>query len=471
MGKTRSFTLLPVTFSLSARILQRMSAPITTLSPEAAWVPFEPTWDTPWDLRRAAHLYRRAGMGASRATLDRALQYSPQQAVESLLNPQPQPTFDADMQAMSAVVTATNDPQRLAAFWALRMLQTGDPLRERMTLFWHGHFATGASKVKNSKLMLQQHELLRREALGSFQRMALGISRDPAMLMYLDATDNRKSHPNENFARELMELFCLGVDEYTEKDIQELARCLTGWVVRYGGIRFLRHLHDTGSKEVLGRRGTFGDEAAVRIVLEHPACGHFIARKLIRTFIADEGEIPKSLTQPLADTLRQHEFELRPLIQQLLGSRLFFESVGRKIRSPIDVGIGLMRSLEASGNAEMLARRMSQLGLGLFHPPNVKGWVGGRNWIHSSTLLGRANLIERLLHDEHSHFGTARNFRAWCATQGLTSASPSERIEWFCSLLLTQNPPAATRKNLESLADNPEKLLHAICCLPEFQLA
>jgi uncharacterized protein (DUF1800 family) len=238
----------------------------TDLSPPDAWKRYEPTAAEPFDRRAAAHLFRRAGFGANFAELDAAVKAGPHASVQGMLAaPQAHPQFNDEMERMLQAVLAGNNPLSLASWWLYRMRQTPAPLLEKTTLFWHGHFATSATKVNEARLMLRQNDLLRSNALGSFRKMVQGISRDPAMLLYLDSATNRKTHANENFAREVMELFCLGVGNYTEKDIQELARCFTGWEIQHGEFKFNQYQHDYGSKTMFGRSGKWdGDEGGCR---------------------------------------------------------------------------------------------------------------------------------------------------------------------------------------------------------------
>ena len=206
------------------------------------------------------------------------------------------------------------------------------------------------------------------------------------MLIYLDSVSNRKAHPNENYAREIMELFCLGEGNYTENDIRELARCFTGWEIKRKRFRFNRYQHDGGVKSVLGTTGKLGGEEGVRIVAEQDAAPRFLASKLIRYFLMDEPEAPERLVAPIARTLRDHDLNLAAAVRQILGSNLMFSrySVARKVRSPVEFGVGLLNALEGSTDAYQLAESFEQLGQGLYYPPSVKGWDGGRTWINSS---------------------------------------------------------------------------------------
>ncbi len=357
------------------------------------------------------------------------------------------------------------------------MLSTPHQLLEKLTLFWHGHFATSAAKVQDARLMLAQNQLLRHHALGRFDELVQGISRDPAMLIYLDSTTNRKAHPNENYAREVMELFCLGEGHYTEQDIRELARCFTGWQVKRKKFRFSRYQHDFGPKTIFGHTGNLGGEDGVRLVLERPAAPRFIARKLVRFLVFDEPEVPDRLIEPLAQQLREDDFHVAPVVARILGSQLFFShhAIGRKIRSPVELACGLLRSLEATTNTYRLSERLTEVGQALFYPPNVKGWDGGRTWINSSTLLGRANLVHDLLRNEKTRFAEG-SVGDLLERHGVDE--PAQVVDWLCELLLAVPIPEEVRHQLVELAQDKSQqrtegiitVIHTMSTLPEFQL-
>lgn len=444
------------------------------LTPEAAWEPFEPGRDGAWDLSAAAHLFRRAGFGADRDQLEAAVSVSPTEAVDQLLSAAEPGDFQTEMSVLASSAIAGGNVQPLSAWWLYRMLATPCQLLEKLTLFWHGHFATGADKVTDPALMLAQNQLLRRLACGRFEELVQEVSRDPAMLLYLDAASSRKAHPNENYARELMELFCLGEGRYTEQDIREIARCFTGWEVRRGEYRFNRYQHDSGEKQFLGKAGVFGGEDAVRIVMEQPSAPEFLTEKLLRFLVMDEPTDPTVLCAPLARQFRDSGLELRLLLRTMLTSRLFFapESRGRRVRSPVELAIGLLRCLNGSTNTVALATTLQQLGQGLFYPPSVKGWDGGRTWINSSTLLGRSNLVRALLSGPGTRFGRT-SLREYLAARNLRT--PEQILEELQLLLFAVPPPPAALESIAALLRPGTDAaltagLHALCTLPEFQL-
>lgn len=443
-----------------------------------AWRPFEPSDKTPWDHRAAAHLYRRAGFGVDMATLNAAVQRAPQDVVDELLASSTEPSgFRATADSLARTVLAGGNSKTLSAAWVYRLMFTPSQLLEKTTVFWHGHFATGAEKVDNAKMMWRQNELLRDQALGDFGTLAQGIAKDPAMLVYLDSVTNRKAHPNENFARELMELFCLGEGNYTEQDVLELARCFTGWEIRNDRFRKNKYQQDIGEKRVLGRKGAFDGEAAIQVVLDQPGCEMFLSRKWYRFFIADQPEPSDALLRPLAACFRENGLQTAPALRRLFGSNLFFsqQSFARKIKSPVELIVGLLRGLQGTTNTQMIAEGLRSIGQGLFYPPNVKGWDGGRAWINSATLLGRTNLIAKILQNSATKFGggTLLDYLG-----GHNASSPVDAVRHFETTLLAVPLTENVRQGLVDVhrvspGSDEQKMklmLHSVAALPQFQL-
>lgn len=457
-----------------------MGTSLDQVDPQWAWQPYEPTSERPWSRRLAAHLHRRAGFSAGAADLDASAKLGPAAAVDQLCNPRPSADDFESTSAMLADRTiAADDPTQLAAWWLYRMRNTADPLLEKLTLFWHGHFATSAAKVEKPRLLLDQNQLLRQHARGEFEQTVRAISRDPAMLIYLDSATNRRIHPNENFARELMELFTLGVGNYTERDIKEMARAFTGYEVLGDVFHFDKVQHDVASKSFLGQTGDFDGDDAVRIILQQPAASRFIARKLIRFFVFDEPSAPEVLVEPIARDLREHEFQIGRTVQRMLASNLFFSehAIGRKVRSPVELGVGLLCALSATTNLVRLAQGTADLGQSLFQPPNVKGWDGGRAWINSSTLLGRVNLVGAILNASETQFGPSGSDLATVA-KNAGATTPQQCVDWLLELLVAVPIPQKAQGSLLDLAKDGSRdrnqvvrdLIHAMSALPEFQL-
>lgn len=415
-----------------------VSQKLSEIDPEIAWQAWQSSPESPWNAERARLLFRRGGFGASPEDLEYALKRSPSQIVDRMLGDfggKKNQEFEQESSQIASSVRVGGDAERLAAWWLHRMIHSPSPLREKMTLFWHGHFATGADKVTDSELMFAQNQLFRKHAMGDFRELVHDISKDAAMLIYLDSESNRKSHPNENYARELMELFCLGEGNYTERDVQELARCFTGWEVRRKMFRFNPYQHDSGRKTLLGAEDIESGESAIDVVLRQAEMPFFVVEKLFRYFVCDELPPSKALLQPLVNRFIESGFKTESVVRQILESELMLSlwPVGKKIRSPVEFALNLIRGLDATTNLDRLAKALKPLGQALFFPPNVKGWDGGRAWINSSTLIGRSNFVVDLLADGNTRFhgGTLDE---WVKSQRISSVDGW--MEWLSNSLL-----------------------------------
>jgi uncharacterized protein (DUF1800 family) len=295
---------------------------------------------------------------------------------------------------------------RAETWLADRMLKTRRPLQEKLVLFWHGHFATGNDKVRDYRKMLGQFETLREHANGNLRDLLIGVGKDPAMLIYLDNRQNYKGHPNENFAREVMELFSLGVGNYTESDIKEAARAFTGWNLDNQGVNYLYrpNLHDEGEKTVLGRSGKFKGEDVVDILLEQPACARFIARKLYRFFVRED--LTKELEEQLAPALRGNKYAIAPFLEQVFLSRDFYSpaSTATQIKSPAQLVISTYKKLGLKDvpTYPKFSAITGGLGQEIFYPPNVKGWDGGKTWINPATIFQRQNVARYIIFPEEA---------------------------------------------------------------------
>ncbi|RKP52637.1 DUF1800 domain-containing protein [Trinickia fusca] len=284
--------------------------------------------------------------------------------------------------------------------WAVReMLTTRSPLTERMTLFWHNHFTSAQDKIAYPQLMAQQDALLRRQALGSFATMLHEVAKDPAMLLYLDGASNRKGKPNENFAREAMELFTLGEGHYSQRDVSEAARAYTGWGLDPDTQQFVfRHeQHDDGVKTVLGRSGPFDGDAVLDILLAEPQTATFVTTKLWREFVSETPDA--AVISPIAVRFRASGYDIKTALRALLLTDAFWDERNRGVlvKSPVEFVVGTVRSLDvAYDSTTPFVGLTRNLGQNLFYPPNVKGWPGGSIWINSTTLLARDQFVEQL---------------------------------------------------------------------------
>jgi uncharacterized protein (DUF1800 family) len=269
------------------------------------------------------------------------------------------------------------------------MLKGANPAREKLALFWHGHFATSNFKVDNVRLMLNQVDLFRQKGAGRFEELLLEVARDPAMLLWLDGNSNRRGKPNENFARELMELFSLGIGNYTENDIKEAARAFTGWHVQDNQFSFTPRAHDADPKVIFGKTGPFGGEEVVTMCAEREAGAEFIAGKLFEFYVHPSPGAP--LKKELGQTFTRAGRQVGEFLAALLSSRVFHSAKARRalVAGPADYAVGSLRTLGATAGAKALARAMAAMGQDLLAPPSVKGWDQGQAWLSSATLLER----------------------------------------------------------------------------------
>ena len=285
------------------------------------------------------------------------------------------------------------ETRRVAYWWAERMLDTERPLEEKMALFWHGHFATAENKVRDYRKMLGQIDMFERHATGNFRELLVAVAKDPGMLYYLDAGVNVKGAANENFAREVMELFTMGVGNYTEQDVREAARAFTGW--NFENLDFVVNtgLHDDGLKTFLGRSGNFDGVEVLNIILEQPATANYIAAKIYRFFVREDPSA--ALTAELGAILRENDYELRPLLETVFLSRDFYSeaSYGAHIKGPVEHVITMLKQLGAEDVPGVPDFNLTTIALGqhLLNPPSVAGWAQGRSWITPAFLQERGN--------------------------------------------------------------------------------
>ena len=451
--------------------------PAASIDPAGAWKEYRPSGKAPWDLERASHLFRRAGFSANRIELERAIQEGPKKTVERLMNGE---DSDADFydRTRGTVRALVQTEQGLPAWWLHVMRTSPHPLLEKITLFWHGHFATSSTKVTDGRMMLRQNEILRKNALGKFQPLLADISKDPAMLIWLDSTSNKKIKPNENFAREVMELFCLGLDNYTEKDIKEAARSFTGWEVRHGKFYVNAYEHDKGEKNVLGQRGNWDGDDVIRILLDQAATARFIAGKMYRYLVSETAQPSDEVLEALAAGYRQSGYDASVLVRTIISSNLFFSehALHQKVKAPVELGIGLLRGLEGSTNMYALADELKTLGQAVFAPPNVKGWDGGTEWINSATLLTRVNLAWAMVSGRGGQFKKTIDLEQ--LAKKYDQQDPAEAAKWLADLLLgtplpqpVYNQLAATAGGMGDLHIRLARVVEAIAALPEFHLA
>jgi uncharacterized protein (DUF1800 family) len=357
-----------------------------------------PETDAPWDARAAAHLLRRAGFGAAPAEVARAVEQGRDGAVKDLFDEgkDQEAHFQDTFRRLSGSFADFSDAGQLQAWWCYRMLTTRTPLREKLTLFWHGHFATSYKKVEDLFLMHRQCEALRRLAWGNFRDLITAVSRDPAMLVYLDGESSTKEHPNENFSRELLELFTLGVGNYAEKDVREAARAFTGWHRDGAKFHFNGEAHDNADKEVLGRKGNLDGSDVIDVLMAQPALPRFLARKLLVFFACPEP--PAEVVEESAEVFKAGQLGVKHFLAVLFQSRFFYGERCRRTRisSPAEYVIGACRSLGVRLAAPECRDHITAMGQELFAPPNVKGWDGERKWVHAGTWAARQAFGQRV---------------------------------------------------------------------------
>lgn len=421
----------------------------------------------PLDRPRAAHLLRRVGFAPSEVELQAALKDGLKATVDRLLDQPADSPEHVELDDIGAALAARNEIGALRGWWLLRMCRTQRPLHARLALFWHNHFATSNTKLNNAALMLQQLRTFERHGLGRFDALLLEVARDPAMLVWLDGDQNVKGRPNENFARELFELFSLGVGNYTESDIKEAARAFTGWRQHAGVFRFVPPEHDDGAKTVFNQTGPFDGADIVRLAIAQPACGRFLATKLLREFVTPQPD--DALVDATAELLRSMKFDIRATLRTLFMSKAFFDADAyrARVKSPVEFAVGVVRSLHLKVPAEQLGDTVSQMGQRLFEPPSVKGWDGHRTWLNSATMLVRLNAASQAI--ENPAFGAGGLLNRY-------NLQGAPAITNFCGdLALDGRPPEALREALKGLngadVEVLRKALGLLLTAPEYQMA
>jgi uncharacterized protein (DUF1800 family) len=410
--------------------------------------PFVPDLSDPFDRRKAAHLLRRAGFGAAPGAVDRAVADGLEAAVENLFD---EATDEADayqktFDAINGRLLNFGEVEAEQAWWVYRMMTTRAPLREKLTLFWHGHFATGAEKVDNPRLMHQQIETIRRHAWGNFRELTLAIARDPAMIVWLDGESNTKEHPNENFARELMELFTCGIGRYAETDVREAARAFTGWHREGAEFVFRSDDHDAGRKHFLGKSGRFDGGDVIDILIQQPATLQFLARKLLRFFAAPEPGEP--VVVAAAELLDRTRLDIKWFLRELFQTCYFYsaECCRTRIASPAEFAIGTIRTLDVRWQAPDVAEFLGRMDQRLLAPPNVKGWDGEQKWINSSTWAARVDFGRTLAQfDAEGGFGADVDIDRFVPAN---LKDPIRVIDTLAEVLLQGDLPAEARREL-----------------------
>lgn len=482
---------------------------------------------------QARHLLLRAGFGGTPEQIQTLVGWGPERSVGYLVDVGKAPAYPVDGEMFSNSIMGppnaetraryrrarqTNDEEGLARlrlerqrrqsedrgqmrqiqqWWLTRLIETPRPLEEKMTLFWHGHFATSYRTIEDSYHMFVQNNLYRAHAVGNFGSLMHEVIRDPAMLEYLDNNDSRKNKPNENLARELMELFGLGVGNYAEQDIKEGARALTGYTFEDDRFVFAQKNHDNGAKRILGRAGNMDGDDFVDTILAQAACASFMTRKLYKFFAADVPESggrtreQSAVLRELASLLRRTKYDVGPVLKKLFLSEHFYSEavVNQRIKSPVELIVGSIRSLRTPvRDLNILLDALSLMGQNIFFPPSVAGWDGERSWINTSTLFVRQNILAYLLAGK-----TPRGYDALADEQRFdpsyvlgqlrlgdpAAARDPERVIEYLLRFTIGDAPASARAELAGLAqqnggeltdDMIAGLLLLITAMPEYQL-
>jgi uncharacterized protein (DUF1800 family) len=444
------------------------------MKPSDAWAPYSPDDTSPWNIRRVVHLHRRAGFAATCGELQRDLKDGPKASIDRLLQGKARADVVSEGFEERAAVLAddavnSRDAGRLKGWWVVRMLFGSDPLQEKLGLLWHSHFATGIDKVGAVNAMRRQNELFRKLGRGKFADLLAAAVRDPGLLVYLDAQRNLMGQPNENLARELMELFTLGIGHYTEKDVKEAARALTGWVLvaisPLSGDLNADHdiavLHDDGQKTILGKTGRWKADDLVGILLEHKATPRRLAFRVCELLMGEGAADDKAL-DALAGGLRNHDLDVGRAVETVLRSRLFFAeaNIGSRVLGPAEFVVGSARLLEAFDDPPstvLLADWSARLGQDLFRPPNVGGWPGGRRWISTRAMIGRANFAAALVEGRLSRRGAPIDCLGLARKHGTGKNLPSV-ITFYAELVLGGVPDGGWSDRMMAVLGAPAKL-------------
>lgn len=440
---------------------------------------------------QSKHLVERTGVGAELEMIEKLSQLSKQQAINHLLNMRndyliPLPNFtsfdqlrkirnEKDPDSKFKANKKNRQERGVLQRWAInQLLKNPMALQERMTWFWHNHFTSSIVRSNRTiNLMRDQTLLVRSEALGNFSDLLKQISYDPLMLIYLDGQSNKKGKPNENFARELLELFTLGEGNYTDKDVKEVARAFTGWRLNKNNkVKLNKKLHDSGQKVILGKTGRFTSDDVLNILLKHPKTAEFVATKLWYEFISTD-KPEASTVKRWAHTFRSNNYEIKPLLQDIFSSDAFWNEryKGTLIKSPIDIVVGTLRTLDLEDKnlpLRSLQVQLKRMGQDLYNPPNVKGWPGGATWVDGVTLPVRQQFLRRLTRGSNNQQQKAPTTSMMMQTQKAKTMpatdTPNLNIAQWESWLLPI--PAIT----ENKSKNPRRRLQVLVLDPAYQL-
>jgi hypothetical protein len=468
--------------------MQAMKTDRWAHDPAEAWLAYEPSGHDPWDRTKVLRMHRRAGLGATWAQIERDLADGYEASVSRLLaggergpDGRPGEAIDAFCDAMVESYAANGGSlASVRMAWLTRLVLTAWPLRERMILAWHTHYATGEQRVSDKLSIVTQQRTQRELWREPISKLHLAMLRDAAMLYWLDGDSNLRGTPNENLGREFLELFALGAGNYTEQDVQQAARALTGWQVvpeRTPELKYVEGLHDAGSKTILGETGNWTDEDLVRIVSAHPAAARRIAWRLWRTFISNVDEPPPELLEGLAAAIRSGgDVDVARGLETLLRSRLFHSPAyaTRSVLSPVEWTVSVLRSGEMfppHPDLVEVAARVEQMGQTLFSPPNVAGWPGGAEWLTGPGLVARQNFAAWLTSGDAQ---VAPDH--WDQLVAQYNIAPIDReLEFWTALFWGATLDEQHRERLLAALESSDALarprtVRALLCAPQSQL-
>jgi uncharacterized protein (DUF1800 family) len=433
-----------------------------------------------------AHLLRRAGFGFNPSELKYYQGRGYERTLSELLKPEKvdNDKLEAALAEQQFDFFRVPDLQR---WWIYRMAFTRRPLEEKMTLFWHGHFATSYKKSGDGYSMYMQNTKMRALGLGNFETLLLAMSEDPAMIDWLDNSQNRKGKPNENYAREVMELFTVGIGNYSEQDVKEGARAFTGWMSKPDGFFFNIKQHDFGAKTFLGQTGNFNGNDVVDRLAHEPATAKFLAKKLCKFFVSDSPS--ETIVEDVAVSYKPGEKNISKMLETIFTHSEFIsmEAYHAKIKSPAELVVGTIKSMQITKLDGSLPEMMARMGQDLLAPPNVKGWDGGKAWISTDMMMERFNFAAKMSQEKFDLIKGYITPSALIADQGLRS--PEATVAYFLNLLVDNDVPESTRNELIAyfMRDNKGKpmtalddkwqdaklrgLVHLIMTVPTYQYA
>jgi uncharacterized protein (DUF1800 family) len=412
------------------------------------------------------------------------LKDGPKAAIDRLLSSKARadaspPDFEQMARIIGDAAQASNDAGRLKAWWFYRMLFSPDPLGERLALLWHNHFATSNRKVQDLVYMREQNELLRKHARGPFGDLLRAVVKQAAMLVWLDADSNRAGHANENLARELMELFTLGIGHYSEADVQSAARALTGWTIADKAYRFNSNRHDDHELSVLGHRGRMSGGEMLDVLIENPATARRVVWRLSTLFFG-EGAVQDFVLDALAAEFHDRKLDIGWAVETMIRSQRFFadENMGTRILGPAEFIVGTLHALEQCQpppSTVLLAEWATRMGQDLFYPPNVGGWAEGRSWLSSRAVIARANFASALVEGQMWNSGQNPDFER-IAGGIAKDADLNQAVERFAELVFVRPPSSAVAAAIVAAkaTDGKDRISTALASLltnPEAQLA